>query len=776
MPLLGAIGNASEYAYRGNLDDWPNEFVFAGISSASPGTSYTTGITTITGINYKAKVSISGSGSFSVNGGAFNTDPKIIRNNDTVSIKVDTTSATLADFSKTYISTLRVGKRSADWVIITRPADITPTTFSFTGQTNREISTLYTSNTVTVNGLESGVAIPVSVTSGLGSFSVNGGSYVYNGTIQNGNTLNVRQLSSGSYSTQVTTNILVGSFTTSFSVTTRAVDLTPDQFTFTDQTGVAFNSVIESNAVVISGIDTGFSAVASVSGSLGAEIKIEDSLGNTIFPYSATSYPVTNGNRLRTRVRSSEVGSTTTSSTVTIGSVSDTFSVTTRVPIVKTVPNQFTFNDLTNQGLNSSVISNNVTLTGMTPGSFGTATITNGTFRVNRLGLFAENLTTYQVQNGDQISLVTTTPSSPEQTKDVVFTVSGTDNTTLPAVPGSTSDIWSVRTRDRDCIPDMISNQFYGDAPLNTTLGFSISNVSGFENDCSVKVSVDPTTFAYVETANGTGTGNVSILPNGYLNVYLTTSPNYNERRSTTVTLKSDFRTFGSSFTVTATTKNIDYIADASFITAGPGDQIPQSLSIGTFDDGVSDGFWDPRDPNSQLLKYRAVRPKNHGGPTQQNWFFRLENFDYVEGIAFQWSNFTPSPWGTVGGSFSGAGQIGWYGGDVRSGPRRTDLASSVNYSVNTWIVPTSNTASGYFTIPSPPEFRPEPVNGVDNPPLNYNYFSDYTSMRLQAYLRNPSTGIYEYKGFVGNVYSFAVRSCTQTQYNDRISRGLYLP
>ena len=40
-PLLGALGDSSEYAYRGTLDDVPNDFNFTNITGVEPGIAYT---------------------------------------------------------------------------------------------------------------------------------------------------------------------------------------------------------------------------------------------------------------------------------------------------------------------------------------------------------------------------------------------------------------------------------------------------------------------------------------------------------------------------------------------------------------------------------------------------------------------------------------------------------------------------------------------------------------------------------------------------------------
>ena len=98
-------------------------------------------------------------------------------------------------------------------------------------------------------------------------------------------------------------------------------DTTPDQFEFTDQTGVALNNLVESNEITVTGINN--SAILTISG---GEYSIEGG------DYTSTATSVNNGQRIRVRQTSSASFSTTTNATLTIGGVSDTFSVTTIGP------------------------------------------------------------------------------------------------------------------------------------------------------------------------------------------------------------------------------------------------------------------------------------------------------------------------------------------------------------------------------------------------------------------------------------------------------------
>lgn len=97
------------------------------------------------------------------------------------------------------------------------------------------------------------------------------------------------------------------------------LDSTPNPFEFTAQTGVATNTAVESNSVVITGIDV--PTTISVSG---GAYSIENSA------YTEADGVITAEQSVKLRVTSSPSFSTTTSATLTIGGVGAEFSVSTR--------------------------------------------------------------------------------------------------------------------------------------------------------------------------------------------------------------------------------------------------------------------------------------------------------------------------------------------------------------------------------------------------------------------------------------------------------------
>lgn len=97
--------------------------------------------------------------------------------------------------------------------------DTAPDAFSFTAQTGVALSTVTTSNTITVAGINSAANISIAG----GTYSINGGGYTaVAGTVNNGDTVTLKQTSSGSFSTLTTATLTIGGVAGAFNVTTAA--------------------------------------------------------------------------------------------------------------------------------------------------------------------------------------------------------------------------------------------------------------------------------------------------------------------------------------------------------------------------------------------------------------------------------------------------------------------------------------------------------------------------------------------------------------------------
>lgn len=321
-PLLGSYGGSSEYAYRGTIDDWPDDFSFVDQFDVAPGGTYTSNSQTITGINNRAIVRVSAGASVAINGGPYviptDASPVFIRNNQTITVRVPTTSGTVADYNKTYSTVVSIGKKRTTWSIRTDLIDDTPVSFTFTNLTGREVGTAYTSNEIVVSGLENGFSFPASIISGQGSVIVNGGTPASSANVVNGDRLYLRLISpleysnypTGSGTKTSTTGLQLGNYSTTWSVSNRDPDLFVDPFDFPDVNNAALTSVYTARSTnpptgsttTITGADVGLPLITAVSG---CELRVEQPgvqttiTGTTInitsgqsYTVGATSYPV----------------------------------------------------------------------------------------------------------------------------------------------------------------------------------------------------------------------------------------------------------------------------------------------------------------------------------------------------------------------------------------------------------------------------------------------------------------------------------------------------
>lgn len=294
-------------------DTTPNAFTFTDQTNVALSTLTTSNTITISGINTTTPVSVTGTGAqISINGGAWGTSGNIT-NGQTLAVRLTSS----ASFSTAMTATVNVGGVTDNWSVTTLPADTTPDAFTFTDQTNVALSTLITSNTITISGINT--TTPVSVTGTGAQISINGGAWVTSGNITNGQTLAVRLTSSAAFSTAMTATVNVGGVTDNWSVTTLSADTTPNPFSFTDITNAELNSVITSNSVTISGINT--AAPVSLTG--GAQFRING--GSWV-----TSGNIANGQTLEIRLTSSADFSTAVNTNVTVGTLSQGWSVTTK--------------------------------------------------------------------------------------------------------------------------------------------------------------------------------------------------------------------------------------------------------------------------------------------------------------------------------------------------------------------------------------------------------------------------------------------------------------
>lgn len=227
-PLLGSTGLVSYYSYRGNIDTLPDVFSIGADVTDVEIDAEITRTTTITGINYKAKVTPSSGATISVNGSAYTSTPQYVRNNQSISIKFTPTV-----YETTYTVSLTVGKRSDAYTILTRnrPEDGIPNAFSFTDQPDVDppFSTNVESNVITLSGMSNVPSGQTPRTYDIGTASISGNSAQFrvtrdgavvraygtaNFSVLNGDQIQLRMNAGGNAQTVSTTFSVTGTDTT----------------------------------------------------------------------------------------------------------------------------------------------------------------------------------------------------------------------------------------------------------------------------------------------------------------------------------------------------------------------------------------------------------------------------------------------------------------------------------------------------------------------------------------------------------------------------------
>ncbi len=417
-----------------STDTTPDAFSFTDQTDVERSTPITSNAITVSGINSTAAISVN-NGEYRINNGSFTNTTGTVANGDTVQVRHTSSGS----FSTTTDTMLTIGGVSDTFTSTTLAIDTTPDAFSFTDQTGVGQSTPTTSNAITVSGINSATAISVN----NGEYRINNGGFTSTtGTVANGDTVQVRHTSSGSFSTTTDTVLTIGGVSDTFTSTTLAIDTTPDAFSFTDQTDVGRSTPITSNAITVSGINS----TTAISVSSGGEYRINNG------SFTNTTGTVTNGDTVQVRHTSSGSFSTTTDTVLTIGGVSNTFTSTTLA--IDTTPDAFSFTDQTDVGRSTTITSNAITVSGIN--SAAAISVSNGEYRINN-GNFTS--TTGTVANGDTVQVRHTSSGSFSTTTDTVLTIGGVSDTltstTLPDDAGSADVVSSDGEKITIEAPDM---------------------------------------------------------------------------------------------------------------------------------------------------------------------------------------------------------------------------------------------------------------------------------------------------------------------------------
>ena len=223
-----------------------------------------------------------------------------------------------SNFNTTQITTIKIGSHSLNFLSVTKESNLTPLSFGFAEVYLIQPNQVIESDSVMIKGLDGEAIVSVSG----GQYRLDNGSWQsLAGVVRTGQVLQVRMIASNEYATSKTMQIMVGDLQVSFVTHTVDRDTTIDPIVFNTIDDAPTSTLIFSNLVYITGINTSLSI--SISG-----INAEFSINGRAFTNS--SGQINNGDSLRLRLRSAETSLTTTSISVNLGSSRASFTVITK--------------------------------------------------------------------------------------------------------------------------------------------------------------------------------------------------------------------------------------------------------------------------------------------------------------------------------------------------------------------------------------------------------------------------------------------------------------
>lgn len=294
-------------------DSVPNHFSFPSQIEVPPNSLRESISVVIEGTNVATPISVS-NGEYRVDDGAYTSAPGLVNSGQAVQVRHTSANS----YATATTTSLNVGGITGTFTSTTVINDTVPNQFSFTDQSGLPTNVITTSNVVTVNGINA--PTPISISGGM--YSVNSGAFTNAaGTVQNGNTVQVRVTTSASANTAVNTTLTVGGISDTFTATTGAGDSTPDGFDLVDHSGVKKMQWVTANVITVSGINLVVNAAVS-----GTNIRWSKNGGT----YTTGVGTVQNGDQIRVQMKAASAPLTAVTGSLTVGGITDFWTVTTR--------------------------------------------------------------------------------------------------------------------------------------------------------------------------------------------------------------------------------------------------------------------------------------------------------------------------------------------------------------------------------------------------------------------------------------------------------------
>ena len=354
-----------------------------------------------------------------------------------------------------------------------------------------------------------------------------------------------------------------------------AVDTTPSAFSFNNQTGVALNSVITSNSITVSGINSATGISIS-----GGSYSINGG------SYTSAAASVNEGDTVQLKITSSASENTSTSATLVIGGKTASYSVTT-IDNSNTAP-------VADAGADRTVSAGTITLNGS--GSYD-ADGDSLTYNWSLLDITNPNPGNYSgLTNGNS--------ATPSFTGD-----GGTYRFELTVNDGKLDSNWSIvsiTVNVPDTTPDSFSFNNQTGVALNSAITSNSITVSGINSATGISISGGSYSInggSYTSTAASVNNGD---------SIRLRVTSSGSENTSTSVTVSIGGKS-GSFNVTTLNTGNTAPVADAG---------ADRTVSAGTITlngSGSYDADGDSLTYNWSLLDITNPNPGNYSGLTNGN-------------------------------------------------------------------------------------------------------------------------------------------------------------
>lgn len=317
-------------------------------------------------------------------------------------------------------------------------------------------------------------------------------------------------------------------------------DRVPDPFSFASKTNVQRNSTVTSDPIIVSGIN----------------VAVEISISNGSYSIDGAAFTsakglVTNGQTVTVRAVSSPEYSTGVTATLTIGGVSGNFTVRTMAEPDLT-PDPFSFPAKTNVALNTLIISDSITVSGINAST--PISVTNGAYSIGG-AVFTSAAGT--VTNGQTVRV--------RVRSSAAYLTSATATLTMGGVSAQ-FQVTTMKEPD-DPVPGPFSFTAKSGVARNAWIVSDAITVSGINVPSPVSI-----TNGQYSIDSGTFTGTAGTVENGQtVRVRVLSPSDYFTSKTATLTIggvSGDFKVTTAEAT-TILTNHTHYVADGAYRVVG---------------------------------------------------------------------------------------------------------------------------------------------------------------------------------------------------------------